>query len=35
LVELETLLPYNINPKLLDSMRNIPELIMPVKGAVI
>jgi len=35
LVELEALLPYNINPKLLDSMRNIPELIMPVKGAVI
>ncbi len=35
LVELEALLPYNINPQLLDSMRNIPELIMPVKGAVI
>ena len=35
LEELEAILPYNINTLLLESMRNIPVLIMPVKEAVI
>lgn len=32
--QLEQLLPYNINPLLLQSMRSLPELISPVKGVV-
>jgi transposase len=32
--QLEKLLPYNINPQLLNDMRGIPELIMPEKDGV-
>ncbi len=32
--QLEKLLPYNINPHLLNNMRSLPNLIMPEKRAV-
>lgn len=32
--QLELLLPFNINPEVLNDMRNIPELIFPQKEAV-
>ena len=32
--QLEKLLPYHINPKLLDNMRSLPDLCFPVKDAV-
>jgi len=32
--KLEKLLPYNIDPELLNNMRSIPELIMPQKDGV-
>jgi hypothetical protein len=32
--QLEKLLPYNINPELLNHMRNLPDLIMPLKDGV-
>ena len=32
--QLEKLLPYNIDPVLLEPMRNIPTLVFPEKGVV-
>lgn len=32
--QLEKLLPYNINPQLLNDMRSLPNLIMPGKSGV-
>lgn len=32
--QLEKLLPYNIDPQLLNDMRGIPDLIVPEKSGV-